>query len=59
MKVWIEQKRMYLRIAALIRSLGKPSVTKPQAKQLHDGYEDHVKLRSEYKHTWRQQQAPS
>ena len=54
MKVWVEQKRTYLRVAALIRSLGKPSVTKPQAKRLDElglGYEDLVKLRSEYMDT--------
>ena len=52
MNAWIEQKRTFQRTTALIRSLGKPTITKPQAKRLDDlgfTYEDLVKLRSKHK----------
>ena len=52
MNAWIEQKRTFQRTTALIKSLGKPTITKPQAKRLDDlgfTYEDLVKLRSKHK----------
>lgn len=33
-KLWIEQKRVFQRTTSLIKSLGKPAITKPQAKRL-------------------------
>jgi len=52
MSIWVEQKRLYQRISNLIRSLGKPSVTSPQAKRLDAlglGLDELKKLRSESK----------
>ena len=52
MTAWIEQKRLFQRITALVKSLGKPSITKTQAKRLDTlglGYEDLSKLRCTHK----------
>ncbi len=34
MKLWAEQKSLHQRTTSLVNSLGKPSVTAPQAKRL-------------------------
>ena len=50
LSLWIRQKRTFQRTTALTRSLGKPSITKDQAKRLDIlelGYDDLVKMRSE------------
>ena len=50
MDLWTKQKEVFQRATALIKSLGKPSVTSAQAKRLDAlglGYGDLVKLRSE------------
>ena len=48
--LWTKQKELFQRATALIKSLGKPSITSAQAKRLDSlklGYGDLVKLRSE------------
>lgn len=48
--LWVDQKRTFQRTTALIKSLGKPAITAPQAKRLDVlglGYEDLVKLHTE------------
>lgn len=47
MTMWVNQKRAFQRTTTLIKSLGKPAITSPQAKRLHAlglGYEDLVQL---------------
>ena len=34
MKLWIQQKRAYIRTTALVKAIGKPSLTAAQAKHL-------------------------
>lgn len=51
-KLWIEQKRVFQRTTSLIKSLGKPAITKSQAKRLDIlglGHEDLVQLHSSSK----------
>lgn len=54
MSLWTKQKRKFNRTTALIRSLGKPSITSAQANRLHVlgfTYQSLLKLRSECKGT--------
>ena len=51
-KLWIDQKRLFHRTTSLIRSLGKPAITAPQAKRLDAlglGHEELVQLHSNSK----------
>ena len=48
--LWVQQKRCFARTTALIKSLGKISITPAQAKKLDSlglGYRDLMKLKSE------------
>ncbi len=52
MSLWAVQKRLHQRTNDLVRLLGKPSVTAPQAKRLDTlgyTYTDLVTLRKEFK----------
>ena len=47
MKLWIQQKRAHIRTTALVKAIGKPSLTAAQAKRLDVlglGFNDLLKL---------------
>ena len=51
-KLWLQQKRTHVRTSDLIKALGKPSLTTPQAKSLDSlglGLKELIELRNTHK----------